>query len=202
MLAAWQYLEVFLIAVVVALMQLGSLSQVMVKEHCQHIADLLQALLDLGLIEDQHNDCFYLDATIESGCLVLLSGAVILNLAQQFVVRAARAAVEDREMASRGYTMLPHVTMFICLVRPLACLFMEEGRGAHKGEGSGQSRGEGRGEGRAKGKGKGATVAREVAIHVELTSTSAGAHSKTRTQTCSTKRQACSTRRGASGVRR
>ena len=79
-------------------------------------------LLELNIIEEADATCFYVDASIETGCYALLVGAVLLNLLSQLVTRAATAAAEDRMMRASGRRAVPHITCFRLLSR--ACISM------------------------------------------------------------------------------
>ena len=125
-LGAWQYLEVYMIAIIFALLQIKDLSKVMMQGQCEVIGGFLQTLFDLGLIEEEHNDCFYVEASTEDGVYYLLGAAVILNIAQQLCVGAANAAIEDREIQMRGESAVPHMTWFQNLITPFSCCIAHE----------------------------------------------------------------------------
>ena len=69
-----------------------------------------------GLIEAEHNDCFYVEASLQDGTYMLLVAAVLLNVAQQLLSRAARAAIEDRQMWPLAGAVLSGV---LCRALPL-----------------------------------------------------------------------------------
>jgi len=120
-LTAWQYLEVYMIAVVVALMQLGSLASTLSGGYCNQLVAVFRTLLDLGIISSQHVGCFDLTTKIEPSVYLLLVAALLLNLVTQFVMNVTRSAIEDREMRQRGYNTVPHVTWLPFLLSPAGC---------------------------------------------------------------------------------
>jgi len=126
-LSAWQYLEVYIIAICVAILQLGDLSRVMMKDVCGLMRPTLDTLHTLDLIDDHHNDCFYVETSVQPGCFLLLIAAILLNVMHQFITRAAGAAIEDREMLRRGLPLVPHYTYFQCLMQPFFCCVDSEG---------------------------------------------------------------------------
>jgi hypothetical protein len=78
-LAAWQYLEVYLIAIVIATLQIGTVSGFMVEKECAGLVDIFQTMVTAGVIKERDATCFYVNAGIQSGCWWLLSAAVMLN---------------------------------------------------------------------------------------------------------------------------
>jgi len=101
--AAWQYLEVYLIAIVVSLLQIGQISGFMVGNLCDGIEDTLQGLARLAVIEAKHAKCFYVHADVEAGTYWLLIASLALNFLAQFVTRAAASAARDREARIKGF---------------------------------------------------------------------------------------------------
>jgi len=120
-LSAWQYLEVYIIAIIVAILQMRDLSAVMMQPICHLIKPTLNVLRTLELIDDVHTECFYVDTSVQPGCFLLLIAAILLNLSHQFITRAAGAAIEDREMLRRGLPLVPHYTYFQWLMVPCQC---------------------------------------------------------------------------------
>merc|ERR1719198_1686593 len=112
----------------------------MMKDICHFVKPTINMMLTLDLIEEEHNDCFYVETTVEPGCFMLLIAAVLLNISHQFITRAAGAAIEDREMLRRGLPLVPHYTYFQCLMLPCFCCVTrtsvgEAGAGGASGRG-------------------------------------------------------------------
>ena len=101
--SAWQYLEVYLIAIVVAVLQIGQISGFMVGDLCNDLKATLDQLRAAGIIESRDAQCFYVHASVERGCYILLGAAVVLNCLSRGVISAAHAAIEDREERIKGW---------------------------------------------------------------------------------------------------
>lgn len=101
-LSAWQYLEVYLIAICVAVLQMGQISAEMAKPICGDLEPTFDLLTDMGLLEEVNANCFTVNSGIDIGTFILLGGAVSLNILNQLITRAATAALQDREARLRG----------------------------------------------------------------------------------------------------
>jgi hypothetical protein len=100
--SAWSYLEVYIIAVSVAVLQMGQISAEMAKPICGDLEPTFKLLSDMGLLEKINANCFTVNSGIEMGTYVLLGGVVSLNVLTQLVFRCATAAMQDREARLRG----------------------------------------------------------------------------------------------------
>ena len=126
-LSAWQYMEVYLVAVrnvgarrtsfflslfthththththittqvLLAIFQLGQISSYMMNEQCLSMNSGFQMLVDSDMIEEKDAQCFYLYAEAMIGSYILLGSAFLLCILNQLVGGAAVAAIEDRE---------------------------------------------------------------------------------------------------------
>ena len=97
-LAAWQYLEVYIIALLVGLMQVGPISEHLIGELCDDLFPALEELFKLGLIEEKDMTCLYISGEIENAMFVLCGAAFLLSCLSTGVTRAAERAIEEREM--------------------------------------------------------------------------------------------------------
>lgn len=103
-LASWQYLEVYLIAVVVTCLQVETMSGFMSNgiDVCNQIAPGLAFLSKLGFLHARDATCLLIEAEALPGTFTLLGAAVLLNLTVQVVNRATVASMGDREKRLRG----------------------------------------------------------------------------------------------------
>ena len=101
-LAAWQYLEVYLIGIILLLLQIGQVSRFMLDGACDPLQPAFDALVRMGLLEQRDAECFYIFADVEAGCYLLIIAAVCLNVCNQVVCRRARACVRARQGAAMG----------------------------------------------------------------------------------------------------
>eukprot|EP00940_MAST-03C_sp_MAST-3C-sp2_P000408 g408.t1 len=100
--AAWQYMEVYLIAIMVASLQLGEISGFMVNTYCDDLGDIFATLVQMGFLEARDGQCFYVHASIMDGAYILLLAAVLLAVLSQLVIHLTYAAIEDRERRLRS----------------------------------------------------------------------------------------------------
>ena len=95
-LQAWQYAEVYIVAVFVASWQLGPVSEFMINAYCDSLKDTFAQLVYYGILEEDDAQCFSVRSSIESGSLILASGAVLLALISSFVTNAVLQYFRDR----------------------------------------------------------------------------------------------------------
>lgn len=87
-LQAWQYAEVYLIAIFVASWQLGPISEFMINSYCESLKDSLGELVYYGILKAEDAQCFSVESTIEGGSYILALGAVLLAITTSFVNKA------------------------------------------------------------------------------------------------------------------
>jgi uncharacterized paraquat-inducible protein A len=95
-LQAWQYSEVYLIAIFVASWQLGPISEFMINSYCNSLNDTFAQLVYYGLLNEEDAQCFSVGTSIESGSYILAGGAVLLALVNSFVSKAAFQYFRDQ----------------------------------------------------------------------------------------------------------
>jgi Paraquat-inducible protein A len=96
---AWQYLEVFVIAVMLSAWQLGPVSEFLINGYCDSLRSTFSTLVYFGIIASEDAQCFKVRASIEPGTFVLVAAAIILNLVNAFVMKAV--AHYERDCAAR-----------------------------------------------------------------------------------------------------
>jgi len=89
-LQAWQYVEVYLLAILVAAWQLGPVSEFMINTYCESLSGTLSLLAYYGIIEANDAQCFRVSTGVESGTYILVVGAALLALMNTFVMKAVR----------------------------------------------------------------------------------------------------------------
>lgn len=100
-LQAWQYAEVYLIAVIVASWQLGPVSEFMINEYCNSLKETFSELVYYGIISADDAQCFRVDAKIENGWFILAGAAVLLALVNTFVMKAVAQKFRDGDIERR-----------------------------------------------------------------------------------------------------
>ena len=101
-LGAWQYLEVYIIAIGVATLQMADISSQIARPLCKDLGGTFELMTSIGLVEKIDANCFTVLAGVENGIYILLIGAVLLNIINVFICKAAMASLQDRESRLRG----------------------------------------------------------------------------------------------------
>lgn len=96
-LQAWQYMEVYIISIVVATWQLGPISVFMINSYCSDLEETFDLLAYFGILSNEDAQCFKVDASIESAAYILALAAVLLSLLNTFVMNATKQYFRDRD---------------------------------------------------------------------------------------------------------
>jgi hypothetical protein len=106
---AWQFLEVFVIAIMVSAWQLGPVSEFMINSYCDSLQSTLSALVYFGIIADEDAQCFKVRASVESGTFFMIAAAFVLNFLNGFVETAA--AQYQRDCIARDEAMMHDIKL-------------------------------------------------------------------------------------------
>jgi len=88
-LSSWQYVEVFLIAIMVSTWQLGQTSEYLINSYCGGLEDEFSMLVNYGILSEEDAQCFRLRGNIKQGSYILLAVAFLLGIMNTFITRAA-----------------------------------------------------------------------------------------------------------------
>lgn len=102
-LQAWQYLEVYILALIVGSWQLGPVSEYMINEYCAGMGETFSNLVYYGILSAEDAQCFRVDVKIEAGAFVLVVAAILLALLNTFVMKAVRQYFRDKDMEKEGW---------------------------------------------------------------------------------------------------
>ena len=94
-LQAWQYVEVYLLAVIVGAWQIGDLSEFLVNSYCGSLEALFAMLAFYEIIKVEDAQCFRVQTAIESASYILIAASVCLLLLTSFVSMAASQRARD-----------------------------------------------------------------------------------------------------------
>lgn len=96
---AWQYVEVFLLSVIVAVWQIGDVSTFLVNDYCGGLSGFFSNLVSNGILDPSDGQCFRSQASIEPASYVLIAAAIVLIMLTSFVSKATvqRRRDEDEE---------------------------------------------------------------------------------------------------------
>ena len=99
---SWQYVEVYLIATIVASWQLGPISEFMINSYCGSLDDTFDMLAYYGILKVRDAQCFRVEASISIASYMLAASAVILALLNTYIGNASRQYFRDVENKSKN----------------------------------------------------------------------------------------------------
>lgn len=94
-LQAWQYAEIYLLAIIVGSWQLGPISAFMINPYCSSLKGFFSDLVYYGILKDQDAQCFQTDVQVLPMFYLLFAGTIALALINSFVMRAITQYVRD-----------------------------------------------------------------------------------------------------------
>jgi hypothetical protein len=77
-LQAWQYMEVYLVAVIVGAWQIGDVSEFLVNSYCEDLTDTFSELVFYGLISPEDAQCFKVQASVQAAAYILIPASFCL----------------------------------------------------------------------------------------------------------------------------
>lgn len=103
-LQAWQYMEVYIFAVIVTTWQLGSVSEFMINDYCGGLEDFFISAIYNGLLSESNAQCFRVNADVKIGMWILFSASILLVILNHFVRTASRQEEQD-EIGTTSYAI-------------------------------------------------------------------------------------------------
>jgi len=113
-LQAWQYAEVYIIAIFVASWQLGPISSFMVNSYCGSLDSFFSELVFFGILKNEDAQCFSVKSSIEEGFFILAVGAIILALVNAIVTKATKQYSRDQDEPDRQSQIQEHTSALEC----------------------------------------------------------------------------------------
>jgi len=99
-LQAWQYADVYLIAIFVASWQLAPISEFMVNSYCDALKDTFGQLVYYGILKEEDAQCFSVRSSINGGSFLLAFGVILLALLTSMVTKATAQYMRDQQGAA------------------------------------------------------------------------------------------------------
>ena len=96
-LAAWQYLDVYIVSIVIASWQLGPLSEFMINDYCGSLTGILTSLTYYDFIDGADAQCFQVEATVQIATWLLLVGAIVSSFLNHFIGKAEQHFEHDMD---------------------------------------------------------------------------------------------------------
>ena len=97
-LSAWQYMEVYVLSIIIAAWQLGGVSEYMVNVYCEGLKGTFTSMAYYGILREEDAQCFRVDASVESASWILVAASIILCLVNHFIVSANNQKIQDDEI--------------------------------------------------------------------------------------------------------
>jgi hypothetical protein len=97
-LSAWQYMEVYVLSIIIAAWQLGGVSEYMVNVYCEGLRGTFTSMAYYGILREEDAQCFRVDASVESASWILVVASIILCLVNHFIVSASNQKTQDDEI--------------------------------------------------------------------------------------------------------
>ena len=91
---AWSCLDVFVLAIIAAILEIGKFTEFIVGDKCDAINPFIAKYFDKTL--DGHNTCFEVKAYLKGGCWLLFIAAIIFFISSNIVMRVCRNALNER----------------------------------------------------------------------------------------------------------
>ena len=91
---AWSCLDVFVIAIIAAILQISQFTEFIVGDKC----DTINPFIDKYFYDflNGHNNCFEVQAYLQSGCWILFIAAIMFFILTKIVMKVCRNALEER----------------------------------------------------------------------------------------------------------
>jgi hypothetical protein len=96
---AWSAIEVFVLSVVAALLEISTFCSFIIGNKCDWINEFVSKYLDKALA-NHHDDhtCYSVQAHVQWDCWYLIVGAILNSLLVSTILRFAHAALDDRRL--------------------------------------------------------------------------------------------------------
>jgi uncharacterized paraquat-inducible protein A len=91
---AWSCLDVFIIAIIAAIMQISQFTGFIVGDKCDAINPFIEKYFYDSL--DGYNTCFEVKAELQSGCGILFTAAIMFFILTKIVMKVCRIALNER----------------------------------------------------------------------------------------------------------
>jgi hypothetical protein len=91
---AWSCLDVFVLSIIAAILQISQFTEFIVGDKCDAINPIVKKYF--SDILDGHNTCFEVKAYLESGCWILFAATIIFYVVTYAVMKICRNALDER----------------------------------------------------------------------------------------------------------
>jgi Paraquat-inducible protein A len=89
-LEAWQYIEVYVLTILLGIWQLGDVSEHMMNKYCGNLSAMFAEMAHFDILAEEDAQCFKLQPSVQAGSYILLSAAVVLSVLRTWMTLAIR----------------------------------------------------------------------------------------------------------------
>ena len=104
-LQAWQYVEVYIVSILIACWQLGQVSEFLINDYCGSFDSLFNSLAYYGILRPIDSQCFKVQASVQEGAWILIAAALVLMIVKHIIGSAAEQQEIDIEKSSTSFAV-------------------------------------------------------------------------------------------------
>ena len=121
-LSAWQYMEVYVLAIIISAWQLGGVSEFMINVYCGKLKGTFTSLSYYGILSEDDAQCFRVEAAVKEASWMLVAVCCILCMLNHFIGGESMQKTQDDGFSPERRL---HSNRWILqsLRQPLACLW-------------------------------------------------------------------------------
>lgn len=98
-LEAWQYIEVYVLTILLGIWQLGDVSEYMMNQYCGSFNAAFAEMAYFDILPDEDAQCFKLQPSVQAGSYILMAAAVVLAVLRTWMKLAIRQVHLQRSSA-------------------------------------------------------------------------------------------------------
>lgn len=100
-LSSWQYMDVYVLAIVITAWQIGDVSEFLLNAYCGSLGETFTSLSYFGILDNEDAQCFRVDATVETASWVLVAASLMLCVLNHFIRAASRQKKQDDNIPAK-----------------------------------------------------------------------------------------------------
>ena len=134
-LSSWQYMDVYVLSIVITAWQIGDLSEFMLNaRYCGSLHETFSSLSHFGFLDIKDAQCFRVDATVETISWILVAAILMLGVLNHFIRAASRQKKQDDNIhdSTRRYADMLRQSNLASFSQSTAIMTEEHGEEASK----------------------------------------------------------------------
>ena len=98
---AWNYMEVYVMSIILSAMQFGEVSENIINTQCGKLEGIFASLSYYGILGEDDAQCFRIETTVEEASLILAAACFSLGMLNHFVSGASMQKTRHRWLRSK-----------------------------------------------------------------------------------------------------